>query len=351
MYLWNYLSACDRPIVLYGMGNGGDKIFQFAEARNITISGVFASDDHAGGQVFHGHKVVTLTEILKRFPDPVILLAFGTERPELIAHIKAIAEKYTVLAPDLPLCGGPEINTDYVNQNHELIAAAKHLLADHHSRMVFEQLLAFKQNGSIHPLLEAESPQTEAFQLLSLGQNEKYLDLGAFTGDTIETFLSLTGGKYAAIDAFEPDERNFRRLTSSTAQLQNISLHPYATWNQETTLTFTGKGGRNVGILTDVAGKKMHIHQVNAMPVDNLHQDFTFVKMDVEGAEAETLQGMTETLNRCRPKLQISAYHKTDDFITLPLLLDRLCPGYQIYLRHHPALPAWEIQMYCIYEP
>lgn len=349
MYLWERLKTETRPILLYGMGNGGDKIFQLAEQKGVTISGVFASDDHAFHQEFHGFPVMTLDEITARFPDPVILLAFGTERPELIRHIRDIAEQYTVLAPDLPLAGGDHMDPEYVETNQHSIESARNLLADDQSRTVFDDLLSFKLTGSLSPLFHCETAQYEDYGLLNLGAEEKYLDLGAFTGDTIDTFLSLTNGKYNSIDAFEPDIRNFRKLQQHSQHLKHVTLWNEASWFENTELTFTGKGGRNCGILTDVAGKKMHIHSVSAITVDSLQKDFTFVKMDVEGAERETLLGMKDTLCRCHPKLQISAYHKTDDFITLPLLLEELCPGYQIYLRHHPSLPAWEIQMYCVY--
>lgn len=348
MYLWGYLKQCGKPIILYGMGNGGDKIFELAENHHITISGVFASDDHAGGQIFHGHTVVNFSEIINAHNDPVILLAFGTERPELIAHIRSIADRYMVLAPDLPLCGGRHISPEYLEQERKTILKARNLMADETSKMVFDSLLEFKLTGCLEPLIRCETPQEEAFDLLHLDNQESYLDLGAFNGDTIQTFLGLTKGQYTSIDAFEPDIRNFRKLSQNTAALDHLTLHPIASWSEDSVLTFTGKGGRNVGLLTDVAGKKMHIHQVEAKAVDSLNKDFTYVKMDVEGAEAETLLGMRNTLSRCHPKLQISAYHKTDDFITLPLLLEELCPGYRIYLRHHPSLPAWEIQMYCI---
>ena len=56
-----------------------------------------------------------------------------------------------------------------------------------------------------------------------------------------------------------------------------------------------------------------------------------------------------DTFKRCRPKMLISAYHKPDDLITLPLLVEKLCPGYKMYLRRNRCLPAWEIQLYCIY--
>jgi FkbM family methyltransferase len=185
-------------------------------------------------------------------------------------------------------------------------------------------------------------------RLLSLGSQECFLDLGAYNGDTIREFLRLTDGQYAWITAMEPDAHNFKKLCEATSLLPNVTLRPEASWDKTCELTFSGKGGRNCGKKPDLPGKYTHLHSVPAIPVDSLNQEFTYVKMDVEGSEAETLRGMQNTLHRCRPKLLISAYHKTDDFIALPLLLEQLCPGYQMYLRRNRCLPAWEIQLYCV---
>jgi hypothetical protein len=129
-----------------------------------------------------------------------------------------------------------------------------------------------------------------------------------------------------------------------------VTLYPWASWQETTLLTFSGKGGRNCGVVPALPGQYRHQHSVEARTVDCLQETYTYVKMDVEGAEAETLLGMRETLARCHPKLLISAYHKTDDFITLPMLLQQLCPGYRMYLRRNPCLPAWEIQLYALWE-
>ena len=35
--LWKYLKDCKKPIVLYGMGNGADKIITVLESRGIKF--------------------------------------------------------------------------------------------------------------------------------------------------------------------------------------------------------------------------------------------------------------------------------------------------------------------------
>jgi FkbM family methyltransferase len=266
----------------------------------------------------------------------------------VLQRIEEMASRYEVLVPDLPLFGGEIISPAYLSEHAEQIDAARALFQDRQSLSVFDAMLEAKYTGSLTALYRADTMREDDMRLLSLGSHERFLDLGAYNGDTIREFLRLTDGKYAGITAMEPDVHNFKKLHEATALLPNVTLRPEASWNKACELTFSGKGGRNCGKKPDLPGKYTHLHSVPAIPMDSLNQDFTYVKMDVEGSEAETLNGMRNTLHRCHPKLLISAYHKTDDFITLPLLLEQLCPGYQMYLRRNRCLPAWEIQLYCI---
>jgi hypothetical protein len=61
------------------------------------------------------------------------------------------------------------------------------------------------------------------------------------------------------------------------------------------------------------------------------------IKLDIEGAEAAALKGMTDTLRRFRPRLMLTGYHNgMKDIITLPRLLHTLCPGcYRLYFAAH----------------
>ena len=56
---------------------------------------------------------------------------------------------------------------------------------------------------------------------------------------------------------------------------------------------------------------------------------------------------MKNTL-KAKPKLNFAAYHRTEDIFRLPLLIHALNPTYRIFLRHHPYIPAWDTNLYCI---
>ncbi|EJX01212.1 methyltransferase, FkbM family [gut metagenome] len=70
----------------------------------MAVSGVFASDEFVRGQQFRGYKVEKYAELVARLGrDILIVIAFASERPEVLARFKELAAKHDVVAPHLPL--------------------------------------------------------------------------------------------------------------------------------------------------------------------------------------------------------------------------------------------------------
>ena len=90
--VWEKLMATDKPIILYGMGDGADRVLKEFSVLNISISGVMASDGFVRGQVFHGFTVQTLEQVKEEFNDFIILITFGTNKPDVIDRIKELNE-------------------------------------------------------------------------------------------------------------------------------------------------------------------------------------------------------------------------------------------------------------------
>ena len=57
--LWSYLQKTDKKIVMYGMGNGADKILEICSRRSIEVADFFASDGFVRGHSFHVKRVLS----------------------------------------------------------------------------------------------------------------------------------------------------------------------------------------------------------------------------------------------------------------------------------------------------
>ena len=138
--LWNYLKETNKPIVLYGMGNGADKIISVLSSYNIKVSGVFASDGFVRQKIFHGFNITDYKTAKATFGDMIVLLCFGSALPDVIDNIKRIAAEQELYAPDVPVYGDTLFNTQYVLSNRAEFENIYNHLADDISKKVFEKL-------------------------------------------------------------------------------------------------------------------------------------------------------------------------------------------------------------------
>jgi hypothetical protein len=73
----------------------------------------------------------------------------------------------------------------------------------------------------------------------------------------------------------------------------------------------------------------------------------TVIKMDIEGAEGDTIRGARRTIREHQPLLEICVYHVQDHLWTLPLLIDSIKPGYRYFLRPH-KYEVWDLVCYAV---
>ena len=145
---------------------------------------------------------------------------------------------------------------------------------------------------------------------------------------------------YKKIIAVEPDFKNFRKLMANTEQLKNITLVNAAVGSETGTVPFKMSGGRN-----SAKGKSNTL--IEQISVDELGvQGNSYIKFDVEGEEVSAIQGAEETIKSIKPILNIAAYHKNSDIFYISILVKKLNPDYNVFMRHHPYIPAWDTNYY-----
>ena len=82
--MWDSLKKEQKPVVLYGTGDAAEKILKELDARDIRVSGIFASDGFVRDRSFAGFKVLSYSEACRRFGKMCVLLCFGSHRPDVL---------------------------------------------------------------------------------------------------------------------------------------------------------------------------------------------------------------------------------------------------------------------------
>ena len=342
--VWDFFKNTNKPIILYGMGDGADKVIREFDKLNIKPYGVMASDDFVRGQKFHDFTVKKLSCFESELDDFVIALCFASQLPDVMDNIKTIAKKHTLLVPSVPVFGDNIFDREFYNSNIENFHKAYELLADNQSKKVYENIIKFQYTGNIEYLADCETAKDEVFNnILKPGNSESYLDLGAYRGDTIEEFLRYTNNEYKDITAFEPNPKNFKKLQEYCKNLDKVSLWQIGSYSKNTVINFNNKAGRNSAISGQ--GTPTQVATVDSVLCG---KKITYAKLDVEGAEKDTFVGMEKTLKLFKPKLNVAAYHRSEDIFSLVLQIKEINPNYKFYLRHHPYIPHWDTNLYCI---
>lgn len=185
--------------------------------------------------------------------------------------------------------------------------------------------------------------------ILSFTEEEVFCDCGVLDGETSIQFAEKVQGKYKKLHLFEPDSANRKKTQENmlASQLKNYEIHPVGVWNKQEELQFVMLGGASTLVesnRSDVLEKLSKDTVIEIVPVDTLDHIFaetpqeelpTYIKMDIEGAELQALQGAKAIIQKAKPKLAISVYHKDEDIVTLLLLIKHLHSDYQFYLRHY----------------
>ncbi len=348
--LWEKLKTEERPIFLYGTGNGADKILNVCEKFGIKISGVFASSGFVRNRSFREMPVTSIDTIREQYGDDiVVLLAFGTTLESVIANINDIAKKHTLYIPEVPLYDSELFDRGYYLRNIDKIEETEMLFEDEESRNVYRDMIAFRLSGEPHYLSRVITPKKMYSSLINADYVNTVIDCGAYKGDSAEDILvSLSPDE---IIALEPDPKTFLKLSAYAASVDNckITALNYAVGKSYGETEFNSSGSRGSGAEgTNKRGKttSVHIRALDSFDFKNVD----LIKYDVEGDELAAIKGSVKLIKECNTALSISVYHRSEDIFELPLIIKKLCPEHKLYLRRVPCIPAWDISLVAVPE-
>ena len=340
--VWEKLKNSDEPIIMYGTGNGADKVMDKLTDLGISLSGITASSTFVRNRTFRGFQVMPLSYFEEKYEKFTVIVTFGTSIPDVMDNIYSISEKHRVLVPCVPVIGTEIFDKDFLHKNQDKINLAYSFMADDFSKKIYSGYVNFLYGGELSVLKAITTPESEAFlNILKLSQNETYIDIGAYRGDTVDTFLHYCDEKYEKIICAEPDAKTFTKLTEHCKNLKDFKAVNAAVTDIDGEVGFFDAHGRQ----SSVGGSKM----IPSVSLNTLCENAnpTYIKIDSEGCENEILSKGSDILKAYSPKLNVAVYHKSADIFTLPILINNINPDYKIHLRHHPYIPAWDTLLYC----
>ena len=188
---------------------------------------------------------------------------------------------------------------------------------------------------------------------IKVEEGDTVIDGGGCFGDTALYFSFLAGqtGKVFSFEFIPSNIRLFRQNADLNPNIcSNISLVPFPLWDEsDINIYYKDNGpGSIVNLdanfdfegITQTISLDDYVKRYNIGKVD-------FIKLDIEGAEFNALQGAKSTIIRNKPKLAIALYHSIEDFDRIPRFLKTINPNYKFYF-HHATINKEESVLFAV---
>lgn len=329
-----------HSLAIVGAAPEGRRLAHICETQNIKIDAIVDDDTAKLGLTIAGVAVApvdALSALAKSTPIVVAShrvlrvtqrlrdLGFRTVVP--FAMLQVLAPR--VFAPHMFYKELLEDVSAHRAEYHSL----HQRLADDRSRDVLEAVIGFRRTldpAVLRPVI-TEHDLYAPEGLFAFGDNEVYVDAGAYDGDTIRTFIERVNGRFNSVFAFEPDPITFAKLTENFRDEPRVRTVHAGLYSRSGSLHFRDDASRGAIFAADGEIE---------MPVTTLDEvvgdgPVTYVKMNIEGAEIDALAGARAAIRRELPRLALSVYHRPSDLWRIPEMVRQFSAGYDLYLRQH----------------
>lgn len=290
---------------MFGYGYRAQKIYDVLCAEQIEIAYIIDSDIKKQGTFVGTIPIVSLKEVVERenTDDFVFLITSSWHVEEIQAELLKNKCKCIEIANEYTKCFRQE---QYFEQGH----------------------------------------------FFTFEDEEIFIDGGCFDLETTRRFQEIMkkeGKNCSKVYAFEPDRVNYLicKKKIECNGWQNIKLVNAGLWNEETYAKFENMGTAGAHI---VKAENKDDDSVKVVSLDSIIDEgdrVSFIKLDIEGAELEALQGAKKIMMKYKPKLAVCIYHKKQDYWQIPYFIKSLVPEYQLYIRHYSNYSA-ETVLYAI---
>ncbi len=343
------------PNGVWILGSGSFAQFLYRELSNKGCKVQGYADDYRSGSV-EGIQIEKIASVPKQ---STVVIGILNPYVSILDRVSALKElgitdiwsppriaaalgSREVIFESFWLTTDPSFNEE-VDKHHEFVLSN---LSDDYSRDLFIRTLNYRLTGDIEHLNPPEPVIDQYFprDLEFISNCINYVDIGSFDGDTVRSLIHH-GVKPNLYLGFEPDLENYSKLSSEVEKSGfNYLIFPLGTSSSSKQFSFISNGSSSAVISEDGESRIqcVALDELLGIPV-------THIKMDIEGAELETLKGLKNTISRYAPNLAVSVYHKPDDMWRLMQEIIEYKSSYRFYLRCYGE-QTFETVLYAIHK-
>jgi FkbM family methyltransferase len=351
-------------LLLFGAGNIGRRTLSILRKSGQEPLGFMDNNPELWGRKIEGVEVFRPSEAARRF-DPakvgvVVTIWCGEATDKMADRIEPLRclgfgnmALFGHLAWKYPDAFLPHYALDLPSralQQVDRITKAFDLFEDRRSREIFLSHIRWRLHLD-YDALPVPVGDVIYFnsRLILPSANDSLVDGGAFTGDTVESFLGTFGQRgFHRVWSFEPDPRNFEKLQQYVASLPGelrgkVIPLPCAVGEQSSVINVENSGAPSSRV-------GHGDYQVSCRMIDELIEgDSTpsFIKLDIEGYEPQALRGARQTMVRGRPVLTVCVYHVQDHLWSIPLQISDTVEDYRYTLVPHLS-DGWDLVLYAV---
>lgn len=171
--------------------------------------------------------------------------------------------------------------------------------------------------------------------LVKCSKDEVVVDLGAYEGDTVLSYLKNYGDEcYQKIYCYEITPATFEILKENLKNYKNIDFRLKGVGNKEELLSLVNhEKSTSANTIIDSIEKN-----VTMTTLDNdIKEKITLIKADIEGFEQKAIEGAKKHILNDHPKLLISVYHNNEDLWKIPKMIYNISDEYNFYLRYNSS--------------
>jgi FkbM family methyltransferase len=347
-----------KDLILFGAGHFGRRTLSGLRKAGIGPAAFVDNDTRLWNTSVEGLGVLAPEVAAQRYGEQstFVITIWRGEGPDRMAQreaqLRSLGCRYvTTFLPlfwkyaEVFLPHYPADLPHKVHQQADEVRRASHLWSDDASRSEYLAQVRWRLLGDFALPAPVEHTTYFPLELCPLTDHEVFVDCGAYDGDSIRSFLEQTKRAFQRVYSFEPDPANFRKLEEEVSlrpERESIQLQCAAVGAQSGTVTFSGDGNEASSV-----GKGEMV--VNCVALDEALSGAqpTYLKMDIEGAELDALNGARGIIQRHSPVLAICSYHVQNHLWKIPLLIQSINPNYSFFLHPH-LLEGWDLVCYAI---